>query len=100
VSSCLIQLELKYCERCGGLWLRPTSASAIYCSPCALAMSEMAQPKQTPFVALSERPRRQSKGRVVESRVQRPSVVSSARPLTGPSDRQIPSDPQITGGAA
>ncbi len=29
-----IRMELKYCERCGGLWLRPCGAGAC-CPPCA-----------------------------------------------------------------
>jgi Zn-finger nucleic acid-binding protein len=34
-------LELKYCERCGGLWLRPTGGEQIYCTVCARAMAEL-----------------------------------------------------------
>jgi Zn-finger nucleic acid-binding protein len=40
----LVHLELKYCERCGGLWLRPAGTSKVYCGGCAPAMSEMAVP--------------------------------------------------------
>ena len=29
-----IELELKYCERCGALWLRLRGAQDIYCAPC------------------------------------------------------------------
>lgn len=29
-----IQVELKYCERCGGLWLRPRLTEGVYCTPC------------------------------------------------------------------
>jgi len=25
-----IQVELKYCERCGGLWLRPQGTNGVY----------------------------------------------------------------------
>jgi hypothetical protein len=35
------KLELKYCERCGGLWLRPQGAEAVYCASCADAISEL-----------------------------------------------------------
>jgi hypothetical protein len=31
----LIQLELKYCERCGGLWLRPRGSEVVVCRRCA-----------------------------------------------------------------
>ena len=37
-----LQLELKYCERCGGLWLRLKGTQEIYCSSCAVALSEVA----------------------------------------------------------
>ena len=29
-----IQVELKYCERCGGLWLRPRGRDGVYCANC------------------------------------------------------------------
>jgi hypothetical protein len=34
----VIQLELKYCERCGALWLRLRGAPEIYCASCDLEM--------------------------------------------------------------
>ena len=34
-------LELKYCERCGGLWLRPVGGEQIYCAICSRAMAEL-----------------------------------------------------------
>lgn len=39
LPNCGIQLELKYCERCGGLWLRPKSSDLIFCARCAKAMA-------------------------------------------------------------
>ena len=38
----VLQLELKYCERCGGLWLRVRGRQDVYCSSCAGAVSEVA----------------------------------------------------------
>jgi len=35
------QFELKYCERCGGLWLRPVGGGQIYCVACARQMAEL-----------------------------------------------------------
>ncbi len=29
-----IEVELKYCERCGGLGLRPLGDSGVYCRSC------------------------------------------------------------------
>lgn len=38
-------VELKYCERCGGLWFRPKEDAEIYCPACAEQMAELAQPR-------------------------------------------------------
>lgn len=39
------RVEVKVCERCGGLWLRPAATNGerglIYCSPCARVMAEL-----------------------------------------------------------
>jgi len=37
-----VLLDLKYCERCGGLWLRPQPSGEVYCNGCAQAMAELA----------------------------------------------------------
>jgi Zn-finger nucleic acid-binding protein len=36
-----LQLELKYCERCGGLWLRPVGGGQVYCVACGREMAKM-----------------------------------------------------------
>ncbi len=36
-----LQFELKYCERCGGLWLRPAGGGQVYCEACGRAMAEL-----------------------------------------------------------
>ncbi len=41
----VIQLELKYCERCGALWLRLRGAQDIYCAPCDLEMLDLPSPR-------------------------------------------------------
>jgi hypothetical protein len=33
-------LELKYCERCGGLWLRPVGSGEVFCAKCAREVAE------------------------------------------------------------
>jgi hypothetical protein len=38
-EQCALKLELKYCERCGGLWLRPKGSDLIFCAGCARAMA-------------------------------------------------------------
>lgn len=35
------KLELKYCERCGGLWLRPRDSEAVYCATCEELIAEL-----------------------------------------------------------
>jgi hypothetical protein len=41
----VILLELKYCERCGALWLRPLGGLDIYCAPCDLEMLDLPSPR-------------------------------------------------------
>jgi ribosomal protein L37AE/L43A len=38
-----IQMELKYCERCGALWLRLTGSDLIFCSPCSVVLAGLAR---------------------------------------------------------
>lgn len=38
----VIQVELKYCEACGGLWLRVRGSQQVYCERCAEKMSGIA----------------------------------------------------------
>ena len=33
-------LELKYCERCGGLWLRRTGTDLVLCGKCCCQLTE------------------------------------------------------------
>jgi hypothetical protein len=40
-SASELQLELKYCERCGGLWLRPVAGGQIYCVACGREMNKL-----------------------------------------------------------
>lgn len=44
----VIQLELKYCERCGALWLRLRGAQTIYCGPCDLEVMDLPAPRKIP----------------------------------------------------
>jgi hypothetical protein len=39
----VIQMELKYCERCGALWLRLTGSDHIFCSPCSVILAGLAR---------------------------------------------------------
>jgi hypothetical protein len=37
----IVRLELKYCERCGGLWLRVWGTEDVYCPECAVEMLDL-----------------------------------------------------------
>jgi len=40
-----IQLELKYCERCGGLFLRPSTSEHAYCGNCEARWVKLIDPQ-------------------------------------------------------
>ncbi len=42
-----LQLELKYCERCGGLWLRQKGMQQVYCASCLPKMAEFSGPPRS-----------------------------------------------------
>ena len=57
-----VKIELKYCERCGGLWLRRAGDSQVYCAACAPAMRETAVGKKPSGSARLPRPVREIGG--------------------------------------
>ncbi len=69
----VVQLELKYCERCGGLWIRALNSAIIYCAPCAIEMAQVAIPR-----------RRNSKaGKVSAPSIERPHQLTLVRAEAG-----------------
>jgi hypothetical protein len=51
----LIEVELKYCERCGGLWLRLKGSGQVYCSSCEPYMADLpTAPLKRPVAGVSE----------------------------------------------
>ena len=40
------KIELKYCECCGGLWLRRENSKDVYCAYCAPQMADIAHGKK------------------------------------------------------
>ena len=36
-----VAVELKYCERCGGLWLRRPGQDVVYCGRCRAQRAEL-----------------------------------------------------------
>jgi Zn-finger nucleic acid-binding protein len=57
-----MRVELKYCERCGGLWLRPQGTEGVYCGGCEERLETMPDPGEAP----SQRSRRR-KARLPEA---------------------------------
>jgi len=45
-SSNEVGVELKYCEHCGGLWVRECGSGLIYCEKCRLAVADLPVPKK------------------------------------------------------
>jgi hypothetical protein len=52
------RLELKYCERCGGLFLRQPANSQIYCSACAQRFQEQLNTRELLRGVFPRKPRR------------------------------------------
>jgi hypothetical protein len=42
----LVLFDLKYCERCGGLWLREAGDDEVYCPGCVPVMAEFPVPRK------------------------------------------------------
>jgi len=45
-EKAMVRVELKYCERCGGLWLRECGEGAVYCNDCAGKVADLPLPKK------------------------------------------------------
>ena len=43
-----IGVELKYCEHCGGLWVREREKGGVYCEKCQPKVAELPVPKKKP----------------------------------------------------
>jgi Zn-finger nucleic acid-binding protein len=43
-----VRVELKYCERCGGLWLRECGTGEVYCGTCRAQVADLPIPKKKP----------------------------------------------------
>ncbi len=52
-----VGVELKYCEHCGGLWVRERGAGMVYCERCQPKVADLPAPKRKPGrLALPVRP--------------------------------------------
>ena len=43
-----VGVELKYCEHCGGLWVRERGAGVVYCDNCQPKVADLPIPKKKP----------------------------------------------------
>jgi hypothetical protein len=43
----LVRMELKYCERCGGLWMRTRGSQEVYCAPCESQLQDVPAVRRT-----------------------------------------------------
>jgi hypothetical protein len=41
-----VGMELKYCEHCGGLWVRERGAGVVYCDNCRPKVADLPAPKK------------------------------------------------------
>jgi Zn-finger nucleic acid-binding protein len=41
----VVGVELKYCEHCGGLWVRERGAGTVYCERCQTKVADLPAPK-------------------------------------------------------
>jgi hypothetical protein len=69
-----IQLELKYCERCGGLGLRPLGGQGLYCTGCRISLATL--PNSGEAKRSGKRPR---KARVHDGTARRVNVTRTNR---------------------
>jgi hypothetical protein len=53
----IVRLELKYCERCGGLWMRTWGTEDVYCPSCAVEMLDLpaARRRKRPHLLVNDR---------------------------------------------
>jgi len=52
-----VRVELKYCERCGGLFLRPEAGRATYCAGCATYLAKSRDGGEAPTTVRRRKPR-------------------------------------------
>jgi len=83
-----VRLELKYCEHCGGLWLRECGAGSVYCDSCRPKVADLPVPKKKP-------------GRTILP-VAKPSLVEEVTFRVEPTFRDEPDDTnfEAAGGVA
>ena len=57
-NSVEVRVELKYCEHCGGLWVRERGAGVVFCEKCQPKVNDLPMRKKRPGrVRLPQGPR-------------------------------------------
>jgi hypothetical protein len=62
-----VRMELKYCERCGGLWLRPQGADVVYCRGCQECMAALPRVIERPAPGPRKRRKQEPRKRDLQS---------------------------------
>lgn len=75
------KLELKICERCGGLWLRPWQSTWVYCRPCKSKVGEL------PIVRMKQS-KKQSKPRLPNKGPTKADLASSGLASRGAGNQE------------
>jgi Zn-finger nucleic acid-binding protein len=83
-----IQVELKYCERCGGLWLRPRGTDGVYCSGCRVRLEAMPDPGEAPPRKARSRRKARARERVVQR--EDPQNLDRIESLEGVAAKAVP----------
>ena len=81
-----VRMELKYCEHCGGLWVRECGAGVVYCENCQAKVADLPVPKKKP-------------GRVTLP-VRGRALVEEYDRDTGNTERDAETDMEAMGGVA
>lgn len=67
------KVELKYCERCGGLWLRREGTNRVHCRGCSAHFAGRPDPGDAP--PETARSRRKRKKRGTNTTVVDPAII-------------------------
>jgi len=58
-NSSEVRVELKYCEHCGGLWVRERGAGVVYCEKCQAKVEDLPMARTPRRVRLPIGPERE-----------------------------------------
>ena len=79
-------VELKYCERCGGLWLRPRGCAGVHCASCRVCLAAMPDAGQ---VHQNKASRRKARPPLTNGREERLAVPARIDRLQGVATMEV-----------